>query len=88
MIFWGLVLLSAPFVLPIISLVSQSRIRARLGQLEDTIAEQSRAIDELKRRLRTLLADTREAAPATSPAAAAAPPQPVTVQPPPVARRS
>ncbi len=62
MILLALIIASLPFVLPIISLVRQSALRARLVQLENALDAQKRTIDALERRLAQLKKD--EAAPA------------------------
>jgi uncharacterized membrane protein len=84
----ALVIGTLPFVLPVISLVRQSRLKARLAALESALEDQKRTIDDLRRRLTQL---TKDAAPPAAriveppgpPLAArepAAPPSPVTPQ--------
>src|SRR5439155_23918822 len=52
LIFWVLLFAALPFVLPIVSLISQSRLRRRVRALEDALHGQQRTIDELKQQLR------------------------------------
>jgi len=50
-LFFGLLLLAVPFVLPLISLVRVASLRGRLDLLEETIAQQQRSLDAITRRL-------------------------------------
>ena len=50
----ALIIASLPFVLPIISLVRQSRLGNRLAALESALDDQKHTIDDLKRRLTQL----------------------------------
>lgn len=79
MIFWALLILAVPFVLPVLSLVLQGRLRIRVTALEELVARQQRTIDELERRLR------ERPKPAQPPQVVQPPAQPVapTVAPPP-----
>src|SRR5438132_13758782 len=74
LIFWLLLFAAIPFVLPIVSLVSQGRLRRRVRVLEDAVEGQQQTVDELKRLLRER--------PAAPPAATAAPPAATVVPPP------
>ncbi len=62
MLFWALVFLAIPFLLPVVSLLMQSRLRRRLGSLEEEVNRQQRTIQELARTLQAL----RSAAPAAA----------------------
>jgi uncharacterized membrane protein len=89
MIFWVLLLLAIPFVLPLVSLISQSRIRGRLSLLEQMIEGQRATIDSLERRLRSLTEPKEERprapVPDAPPVPAARPPVVVSQSPAPVA---
>jgi uncharacterized membrane protein len=71
LILLALIVGSLPFVLPIVSLVRQSRLRNRLAALENALDDQKRTIDDLKRRL-----TQKEEATAREPAAPPAPASP------------
>ena len=51
MLFWAILLLALPFVLPIVSLVRSSRTRADLRMLERTVANQEELITKLAQQL-------------------------------------
>src|SRR5205823_14832655 len=51
LIFWVLLLAAVPFVLPVVSLVAQARLRGRVRALEDAVVRQQQTIVELKRQL-------------------------------------
>jgi uncharacterized membrane protein len=84
----ALVIGSLPFVLPIISLVRHSRLRARLEALEYALDAQKQTIDDLTRRLTQLKTDAVTAPPiAEMPATALAAREPVAPPvPPPIPR--
>jgi uncharacterized membrane protein len=82
-IFWALLLLAIPFVLPVVSFVSTRRIRGRLARLEDLIQAQREAIDALERRLRDLTEQKKEPPRVAPPAAV--PPRPAVTPPVPAA---
>jgi len=75
-VLFGLLLAAVPFVLPIVSLVSQGRLRARLHAVEELLDQQQRLLDEVSRRLR----EVRKEAPAER-AAAEREPAPKIAQP-------
>src|SRR5436190_9006470 len=58
-----------PFVLPIVSLVRQRRLRQRLAALEDALDDQKETIDDLRRRLTQLKSDAVTAVPPIAPPA-------------------
>ena len=75
-LFFALILLAIPFVLPIVAWVSARRTRAQLETLLRVVESQEKEIDELRSRVSQL---SREGAPSPSPAsqpAAAAAPAP------------
>jgi uncharacterized membrane protein len=90
-LFFALLLVLLPFALPIVSLVSNARVRRRMTSLEEQVAQQQREIDDLTRRIRQLRTEPAarpETAPAAEPAAQpapkpAAPPLPRAEAPPP-----
>ena len=51
MLFWGLVLLCIPFVLPVISFVQLSRLRRRMAELDETVDRQQTSLDDLGKRM-------------------------------------
>src|SRR5258708_26660919 len=74
------------FVLAIGVWAALSRVRGRLTQLEDTVAEQARTLEALERRVRVLVDaknDQRPPVPAAAvpPVAAVTPPAPTVVPP-------
>jgi uncharacterized membrane protein len=69
LIFWLLLIAAVPFVLPVVSLVSQARLRRRVREIEAALESQRETIDDLRRQLRE-----RPQAPAAAPAK---PPEPV-----------
>jgi uncharacterized membrane protein len=97
LILFALIIASLPFVLPIVSLIRQSRLRSRLAAMENALDQQQHTIDDLERRLTQLKRDAVAAAPAplVSPAAvqepvAPPPPRPIrgpAAAPPPVTSR-
>ena len=70
-----------PFVLPIVSLVRQSRLRQRVADLEDALEHQNDSIDDLKRRLTQLKSEAVTAAPPIAPPAVSPLPAPPPVPP-------
>lgn len=80
MILLGLLLLIVPFVLPIVSLVSQAGLKARLKLAEEMLERQQRALDEIAKRLhdvrKSFAADRPAAEPPRSPVPVAEPPRP------------
>ena len=87
MLFWGLALVSLPFILPIVSLVRSSRTRMAVRLLEERVAEQDRSIARLARQLEDLKRaaplsppPSREAAAPAIPLPQAATPQPAPAQ--------
>ena len=85
----ALIIASLPFVLPIVSLVRQSRLRKRLAALENALGDQKHNIDDLERRLTQLKRDGVAAAPplAEPPVPPSAAREPVApAPPPPIAR--
>lgn len=92
-LFFLLIALAVPFALPIASWVSARRTRARVDELEATVAEQQSALDRLNKRVAELrremrqpdAPDTAVPAGATQPAAAPAAARPPVAPPPPVA---
>jgi uncharacterized membrane protein len=91
LIFWVLLVAAIPFVLPIISLVSQVRLRRRVRDLEDEIERQRQTIVELKDQIRERAPQPPPPAPkppAPKPAAPpVAPPPPIAAAPPPIPPR-
>jgi len=79
--FLDLVLLA----IAVFGLVSLTKLRDRLGLLENTVDSQQTAIDELKRRLRAFQSETREVA-HPAPAAPAAQPKTAAIEAPPVVK--
>src|ERR1700730_13094729 len=76
---------SLPFVLPIVGLVRQSRLRSRLAALEDALDDQRRTIDTLERRLTHLSRDlVASAPPLAKPAVPSVPAREPAAAPPPV----
>ena len=68
MLFWAILLLALPFVLPIVSLVRSSRTRADLRMLERTVANQEELIAKLAQQLGELRRTARpEPPPAPAP---------------------
>jgi uncharacterized membrane protein len=57
-IFFGLLLLAVPFLLPVISFVGQSRLRRRIDALDEALGRQQASIDEIAGRLRELRKQT------------------------------
>ena len=88
MVFFGILLLLIPFILPIWSLVSQAGLKSRLRRVEDLLEQQQRSVDELSKRLREVrkTAVTETPQPAAQPVVppVAPPPPPVEVPPAPV----
>ena len=80
MVFFGILLLLIPFILPIWSLVSQAGLKSRLRRVEDLLEQQQRSVDELSKRLR----EVRKTAVAETPQPAAQPVVPPVAPPPPV----
>lgn len=85
----ALVVGSLPFILPVVSLVRQSRLKARMAALERALDDQERTIDDFRRRLTQLTKDApaqaaRVAEPAGPPLSAREPVAPPV--PPPVPR--
>jgi uncharacterized membrane protein len=50
----GLILLAVPFVLPVINLVRQRRLDARLNLLEEAVERQQRTLEDVSKRLRDI----------------------------------
>src|SRR5438876_11109319 len=78
-----LLLAALPFVLPVISLVAQARLRRRVRVLEDAVVRQHQTIHELKHQLAE---QAKPPAPAPSAQPVAAPPIPKPAPVPPVAK--
>ena len=80
MILLGLLLLIVPFVLPIVSLVSQAGLKARLKLAEEMLERQQRALDEIAKRLhdvrQSVAADRPAVEPPRPPVPVAEPPAP------------
>src|SRR5579872_2462206 len=75
-----ILLVAVPFILPIIALISQAGVRARLRQVEEILAAQQNTIEALSRRLKEIKTPTvavPAAAAAEKPAPSAAPTKPV-----------
>src|SRR5205807_7914861 len=75
-----LLLAALPFVLPVISLVAQGRLRRRVRVLEDAVVRQQQTIHELKHQLGEQ-AKPPAPAPSAQPVAASPIPKPVPVAP-------
>src|SRR3989442_6019934 len=86
-IFWVLLFAALPFVLPIVSLISQSRLKRRLRAIEDALHGQERTIDELKRQLREQTQPPAAPAVKSTPAPPVAKPVPPAPPPPVLAPR-
>lgn len=89
----GILVVSIPFVLPLITWFSLRSARSRVEALETALAEQERTVDTLKGQIAQLKRDLREGTPgapapsvAETPAAAA--PATARVPPPPIIRES
>jgi hypothetical protein len=86
----ALVVASLPFVLPIISLVRQSRLSRRLAELESALDDQKHTIEDLRRGLTQLKKEGAPAAATPRPPSAPAtrpvpPPAPPSIAPPSIA---
>src|SRR3954470_18417494 len=84
----ALIVAAVPFVLPIVSLVRQSTLRADVRRLQDALLDQERTVDELKRRVVQLSKEVAQRTPAAEPGVSTPPvvaPPPVATPPPPIA---
>src|SRR5262249_27702340 len=71
-----LLLLSLPFLLPVIGLVMAARLRSRMRALEETMAEQSRALERLSTTVQTLRKEVSDLKAPPRPAAPSVPTTP------------